>query len=295
MRVLVLGATGMLGHKLVQQLSQRYEVWAGIRTAFDRVARFGICDRERTITGLDAADEHSVETAIITSKPEVVLNAVGVVKQVERSNDAVATLLANSVLPHRLAELGRHHGFRLITISTDCVFSGRTGAYNEADVPDAQDLYGRTKLLGEIDAPNCLTLRTSIIGRELWSRHGLLEWAIANAGGKVNGYRNAVFSGFPTIIFADIISDLIGLYDKVAGVYHVSSEPITKFDLLTRLNDAYKLDLKIVATDEPKIDRSLDSTRFRKATGFVPISWNKMIERLVLDATPYSKWQNQEF
>lgn len=182
-------------------------------------------------------------------------------------------------------------GFRLITLSTDCVFTGEKGNYTEDDFPDARDLYGISKLLGEINNNNCLTIRTSIIGRELDSAHGLVEWFLSNRGKTIKGYLNAIYSGFPTIILAEILSGIIADSPRLQGIYHVSSDTINKFELLGLLNKYYKANAVIEPFEDFIVDRSLDSSVFRQATGFSPLTWEQMIEYMVSDPTPYETWK----
>ena len=291
MRILVLGGSGMLGHKLVQRWRDKFEVWTTLRGRFADFERFGIFDPVRTIDSLSVLDTEAVEAAIARVKPDVIFNAVGIVKQIPTAKNTVATLLINSVLPHQLAECAAAYNARLIQISTDCVFEGTKGNYTEDDRPDATDLYGKSKNLGEVIAPNCLTLRTSIIGREIMTSHGLVEWAISNRGQKVRGFAKAIFSGFPTMVLADIISDVITDHPALSGLYHVSSEPINKFDLLHLLKPAFDLDIEIERFEDFQIDRSLDSTRFRQVTGFRPATWERMIEQMAGEDTPYDTWR----
>ena len=163
--------------------------------------------------------------------------------------------------------------------------------YVEDDAPDADDLYGRSKLLGEVSGTNCLTLRTSLIGRELKTAHGLVEWFLSNRGGSVRGYTNAIFSGFPTLILGDIITNVIERHPDLSGVYHVSSEPISKFQLLCMLRDAYQIPVEIEPFPNISIDRTLDSSRFLAATGYQPPPWQEMIRTMVNDPTPYEAWR----
>lgn len=291
MRILVLGGSGMLGHKLVQSWRDRFEVWTTLRGNFSDYERFGIFERERTIDSLSVLETRALAAAVERARPDVIFNAVGIVKQVPTAKNSVATLLINSVLPHQLAEIAAENNARLIQISTDCVFDGTRGMYSEEDRPDATDLYGKSKNLGEVDGENCLTLRTSIIGRELTSQHGLVEWALGNRGGSVRGFANAIFSGFPTVVLADIISEVITRHPGLSGLYHLSSEPINKFDLLNLIRESYGLELEIERFEDFRIDRSLDSSMFRNATGFEPASWNEMIERMARDETPYDRWR----
>ena len=292
MRILIFGGTGMLGHKLAQTLAAEHEVYITVRGGFAEVSKYGIFNAERTIGSVSATDIGSVRTAIERAKPDVVINAIGVIKQLPTSKDVIATLATNSIFPHELEQLGREFGFRLICISTDCVFDGKKGNYTENETPNALDLYGQSKHWGEVNAPNCLTMRTSIIGRELGTSHSLIDWFLSNRGGTVKGYRRAIYSGFPTIVFADILRVLINDHQELSGLFHVSSEPINKFDLLQLVKNAYGADIEIEPFDDFEIDRSLDSTRFGEAIGFIPPSWPEMIERMAADDTPYDRWRN---
>ena len=279
----------MLGHKLVQVLGEELDVWATIRGPFEEVAPFDIFHRERTIKNVDVTDLQAVRAALEAARPHVVINAAGVVKQLPTSQDIVQTLSINSIFPHQLAELSEQFGFRLILMSTDCVFDGKKGNYTEEDTTDALDLYGQSKHFGEVVTGNCLTLRASIIGRELSGSHSLVEWFLSNRGKTVRGFTKAIYTGFPTIVFADIITRLILDHPDLSGLYHVSSEPISKFRLLTLINEYYRAGITVEPSEDPRIDRSLDSTRFRAATGFAPQSWELMVQRMAADETPYEK------
>jgi len=281
----------MLGHKLVQRLSPKFDIYSTIRNSYDDVARFGIFERSRTIERVDLSNENQLRQTIERIKPDVVINAAGLIKQKPSSKDVIKTLEVNSILPHRLAAISEEFGYKLIVISTDCVFSGEKGNYSETEPPDAIDLYGRSKSLGEVYGPNCLTLRTSIIGRELSSSHSLIEWFLSNRGKSVKGFTRAIYSGFPTIVFADIISFLLSKHFHLSGLFHISSEPIDKFRLLTIVNAKYMAEIQIEKDDSFVIDRSLDSTLFRKATDYAPPDWEHMVEQMALDQTPYDSYR----
>jgi dTDP-4-dehydrorhamnose reductase len=213
------------------------------------------------------------------ARPEVVINCVGLVKQLSAAADPVAALMVNAIMPHRLARLCGLTRARLIHISTDCVFSGQRGMYTEEDRPDAYDLYGRSKLLGEVSEGNVLTLRTSIIGPELDSNHGLFSWFLAQRG-VVSGFRRAIFSGLPTVVLAQVIHEYVLAHEDLRGLYHVSAAPISKYELLELISRTYSLATRIEPKDEPVIDRSLDSHRFRQATGYDPLPWPQLIEAM---------------
>ncbi len=281
----------MLGHKLIQVLTPYAEVWGTLRGEFSDFRRFSILDETRSVPGVDAAAETDIRRAVETARPDVVLNAIGVVKQLPTARDVITTLTINSILPHRLAQLAEESGFRLITVSTDCVFDGAKGNYSESDIPNAMDLYGKSKNLGEVVDGNALTIRTSIIGREISTSHSLVEWFLSNQGGSVKGFRQAIYSGFPTIVLANIIKDLIFEQRDLKGLYQVSSDPIDKYSLLKLLKQYYKADINIEPSDDVRIDRSLDSSRFRAETGFVPADWSEMVGQMAFDPTPYQLWK----
>ncbi len=291
MRILILGGAGMLGHKLYQRFRHRYDVWTTVRTSYRDYARYDIFDSDRMIGGGDVAVFDNVVRAVAQVKPDVVINCIGIVKQLKAAKDPIVSLSINSLFPHRLANLCQASGARMIHISTDCVFSGRKGMYTEEDISDAEDLYGRTKYLGEVTLPGCLALRTSIIGRELNSATGLVEWFLGNCGKKVRGFTKAIYTGFTTLALADIIADILENHPALEGLWQVSSEPINKYDLLCLVKNIYNLEIEVEQDVEFMCNRSLDSTRFRVATGFAPPTWADMIQDMHNDPTPYTNWK----
>jgi dTDP-4-dehydrorhamnose reductase len=291
MRALILGAAGMLGHKLYQELSSRGKTFAAVRKPFKAYAELGLFTPASVIECIDVTRTEDMERALSASEPDVVFNAVGIIKQLKAAQDPIAAITINSLLPHRLARLCTAYSARLIHVSTDCVFSGERGAYTEKDVPDPHDLYGRSKLLGETATENSLTLRTSMIGREIGTQSGLVEWFLSQCGGAVKGYTGAIYTGFTTLQLARIMADIAYNHPRLNGLWHVSSEPINKYDLLNHINDAYKTETRIEPDDSFKCDRSLNSDRFRQETSFLPASWPTMIEEMAADPTPYDQWR----
>jgi dTDP-4-dehydrorhamnose reductase len=273
-RILVLGGTGMLGHVLWRECRVRHETYATVR-------------REPGDEALEARveDPATVERALDRTRPDLVVNSIGIVKQADAVADAVTTIRVNSLFPHQLAALCAARGIRLIHVSTDCVFSGRRGGYTERDDPDPVDLYGRSKLLGEPSGAGVLTLRTSMIGWELGGRRrGLLEWFASQAGGRVSGYTRAIFTGPTAPVLARTIADVAERRPELEGTWHVGAEPIAKHDLLVALREALALDVEIVPDDDVVIDRSLDSSRFREATGWSAPPWDEMVAELAAEA-----------
>jgi len=289
MKVMILGGSGMLGHKLWQAFADRFDAYVTLRRGFDSYNWCKLFDRARTVDYVSAEDFDSVVGAFSAIQPTVAVNCIGIVKQAEMGNDPLISISVNALLPHRLAKLCRAGGVRLIHVSTDCVFSGRKGHYTESDVSDAEDLYGRTKFLGEVSFEGCLTLRTSMIGRELETSHGLVEWFLSQEGRTVGGYTRAIFSGFTTNGLAEIIARIIDEEPDMHGVWHVASDPVSKFELLSLIRQIYRLNIHIERDETVVCDRSLNADRFRQATGFVPPSWPDMIRQMSEDSTPYSQ------
>jgi dTDP-4-dehydrorhamnose reductase len=283
MRVLILGGDGMLGHRLLRQFAPRHETRVTLHQPLDAYRQFGLFDRGNAYDSIDVLDAARIIEIFSDFKPQAAINAAGIVKQRADMKDEVLSVEINGLFPHLLARVCREHGTRLIHLSTDCVFSGKQGNYNENDRPDPEDVYGFSKLLGETDGRGALTLRTSMIGPELQRKTGLVEWFLAQKGKMVQGWRQAIFSGFTTAELARLIEKLIATHPDAHGLYHASSAPISKLDLLSALNRRLRLGTSIVPDDAFKCDRSLDSTRFRTAFGYVPPTWDSMLEELAAE------------
>lgn len=292
MKVLVLGGAGMLGHRLYATLRARHETVVTFRRAAAEYESLGFFDRRDMLERVDALSDDDVKRALGTARPDAVVNCVGIIKQLREAEDPITAIAVNALLPHRLARLCAAAGARFVHVSTDCVFSGRKGRYTEADTPDPVDLYGRSKLLGEVDAPGAVTLRTSMIGREIRTQSGLVEWFIANRGGRVKGFERAIYTGFTTAALSRVIADVLDRQADLTGIWHVSSEPIDKFSLLNLVNEAMGLGVRVDPDRGFACDRSLDSSRFRARTGFEPPSWPAMIEEMRADTTPYDRWRS---
>jgi len=277
MRVLVLGASGMLGSAVLRVMAEdrQLEVVASVRS---HVAKQLLApDLASRIIVAGDLENHDVMVRLFSeTRPQLVVNCIGLVKQLAEADDPLLAIPINALLPHRLARLCGIAGCRLVHVSTDCVFSGAKGAYTEDDFPDAQDLYGRSKLLGEVCYANAITLRTSVIGHELASSHGLIDWFLSRQG-HCTGYTRAIFSGLPTFVLARIIRDILLPRPELAGVYHVAAAPIGKFDLLRLVADVYGKDIDIAPDARLVIDRSLNADRFAAATGYRAPAWPELI------------------
>lgn len=283
-KVVILGATGMLGHTLLTQFSERnnMDVHATVRSTEGLSRWFAAGLLVKVHGGVDADNFDSILRVLGEVRPDVVINCVGIIKQLPIAKDPVFSISINALFPHRLALACKAAGARLIHISTDCVFRGDKGHYTEADPSDADDLYGRSKFLGEVADPHCVTLRTSIIGHELTGGYGLIDWFLAQEG-TVKGFTKAIYTGFPTVEMARIIADYV-LPDKgLSGLCQVSSEPISKYDLLRLVAERYGKRIEIEPHDEFICDRSLESSRFRAITGYTPPPWPEMVDAMWRD------------
>ena len=278
-RILILGVSGMLGSAAYRLFSSSpgFSV-VGSARFLEGLEALPRNDVAKIIGGIDVAEFEKLVDLFAEVRPDVVINCVGVIKQLVEARDHVISIEINSLFPHRLARLAADFNARLVQISTDCVFNGRRGNYRESDDPDATDLYGRTKLLGEVDYPNAITLRTSIIGHEIGSAISLIDWFLTQPGPIVRGYRKAVFSGLPTIELARFIRDVVIPRSELRGLWHVSSDPINKYDLLRLVADAYGKKVEIVPDESVCIDRSLDCSRIRSATGYFAAPWPSLVE-----------------
>lgn len=279
MKILILGASGMLGSAVfkVFSLDSSHQVWGSLRSPAN-IKYFPKTCSGRLLTGVDVLDQDSLATVLSSVRPDVVINCVGLIKQLADAKDPLSALPINAMLPHRLARLCTLSGARLIHVSTDCVFSGLKGEYLESDHSDAEDLYGKSKYIGELhDYPNAITLRTSIIGHELSSSYALVDWFLAQEG-SVRGFSKAIFSGLPTVELARVMKDFVLPHPELNGLYHVAAEPIAKLDLLTLIARQYGKTIEIRPDASLVIDRSLNSERFTQATGYKAPSWPQLVE-----------------
>lgn len=280
MKILILGASGMLGNAMMRVMAETGEhvVWGTARAGAVK-RHFSAQLGERILAGVDVENADALARVFAEVRPAVVVNCIGLVKQLTEADDPLMALPINAMLPHRLARLCDLIGARLVHVSTDCVFNGTKGGYREADPSDAEDLYGKSKFLGEVAYPHTITLRTSIIGHELASAHGLVGWFLEQEG-SVKGYRRAIFSGLPTVELSRIVRDLVLPRPALSGLYHVAAAPIAKFDLLELVASAYGKSITIEPDDRVVIDRSLNADRFREATGYAAPAWPDLIAQM---------------
>lgn len=281
MKILVLGVTGMLGNAVFRVFSAdpAHETWGTLRGQAG-LRHFAPASHARLVSGVDVLEQDALVAVLGKVRPDVVINCVGLIKQLADAKDPLTALPINAMLPHRLARLCALGGARLIHVSTDCVFAGHKGNYLESDPSDAEDLYGKSKYIGELhDLANAITLRTSIIGHELGSSHALVDWFLSQQG-SVRGFAKAIFSGLPTVELARVMKDFVLPHPTLSGLYHVAAAPIAKLDLLQRVAGQYGKQIEIRPDDSLVIDRSLDASRFNQATGYAAPEWHELIRRM---------------
>lgn len=279
--ILILGVTGMLGHVLFKEMSKNplFDVYGTTRNKRSLEGYFTESEMGRVRNNVDADNFDTVIRAIAAIQPDIIINCIGIIKQLPISNDPLTAITVNAQLPHRLSLVTKSAKARLIHISTDCVFDGSKGNYTEKDPSTAKDLYGRTKYLGEVYYPHAVTLRTSIIGHELKTEFSLIDWFLGQQK-VVSGYTKAIYSGFTTNEMVNIISNYVIPNENLSGLYHVSNTPISKYDLLNIIKEVYQKDITINPYDEFVLDRSLNSDKFKNITGYQPPDWHKMISEM---------------
>jgi dTDP-4-dehydrorhamnose reductase len=270
----------MLGHKLWEDFSGRFpDTYTTIRQRPRNCATGGLFNSSRVIDSVDVTDFLELTGVMKCIRPDFILNCIGVTKRREEASEAIHAITLNALLPHKLVEWGENNSAKIINFSTDCVFDGGHGNYTEESTPNAIDLYGKTKALGEIQGKNALTLRSSFIGTELGIGTELLEWFLAQTK-TVHGYKNAIYSGFTTLELSRIIENIVVHYPGANGIYNISSDPISKFDLLMLIRDKIRLDIDVIPDKTFRCNRSLDSTKFRKEFNYTPPTWESMVDEL---------------
>jgi len=286
MRIAILGASGLIGHKLFEKLGERFgdDVYAVLHRQKADFAETGLFEGPRVIEDVRALEFEKLEGILHVLQPDVVLNCVGITKRRPTVNDPEYAIGVNSLFPHRLANWAKEHGRRVIHFSTDCVFNGQDGPYTEDSPTTGEDAYGRTKALGEIRYDHCLTIRSSFIGRELSEFSELLEWFLAQEGQTIKGFTNALYSGVSTIYMSEVVGDIIERHQDLGGLLQLATpEPISKYDLLCTARDAFDVNVEIVPDGDFVIKPTLDGSKLRAAIGYEVPSWKDMMAELAAD------------
>ena len=288
MKVCVLGAGGLLGHMLIRVLGATLDVYGTTRESrsdSSPLARF--LPQDKWIDNIDASKFDSINKVFGTTNFDTVINCIGLIKQRNAQTTEHEMMLINAEFPHHLAQVANHQGARVIHISTDCVFSGDKGNYVETDTPDPVDVYGKSKLFGELNDVKNLTLRSSHIGRELTIRKSFIEWLLSQKSGHVEGYGHAIYSGLTSQELARLISELLNAKKGITGMFHVSSQPISKLEIINKLNELLNLEIDVTSDSKVQINRSLNSDKFRLATNLIPNNWDKMLSDFCKDQKNY--------
>lgn len=283
MKILILGGTGMLGHRLWIDLSKKHNVIATVRKNHPKLTHL------KSVENIDVNNFESIQNAIKSTRPDVVINCIGIIKQLDESKSHEISIFTNALLPHKLSTFCNINSIRFIHFSTDCVFDGKKkGGYLDSDLHTATDLYGRTKSLGEVGyLNNTLTLRTSIIGRELRGHKSLVDWFLLQNNKEIKGFGEAIFSGFPTSHIASIIDKYILSVPSLSGIYNLAANPISKFDLLELIKKEFNIAVDIKLDTALKIDRSLNASSLQRLIKYPIIPWEKLIKELNVDKELY--------
>ncbi len=279
----------MLGHMLVRVLSEHHQVIGTTSSQYDTKSPLAhILDKTNWIDQVDVRNWQTVENAINHAKPNVLINCVGVIKQKMESGNIMDAILINSLIPHQLAATCEKLDIRFIHFSTDCVFEGTPGIKHLTDTPNATDLYGTTKRLGEVNYAPAITLRTGFVGRQLSGSEGLFEWVLSQKGKTVSGYQNAIYSGLTTMALSRVIQQVIEMQPTLSGLYQVASNRIDKYNLITKLNELLQLNLSITQDTDFKCDRSMDGMEFTNLTNIHIPSWEEMLTEFAADQDFYN-------
>jgi dTDP-4-dehydrorhamnose reductase len=281
MRILILGASGLIGHKLLQELSMDFEVFGTLHKSKDSYGNISLFSGHNIIDNVNVAEFEVLKGILYAVNPDIILNCVGITKRKDEINDSFKALTINSVFPHQLAIWAKNKGKRIIHFSTDCVFDGKVGNYDESSLTTAEDIYGRTKALGEIRYDHTLTIRSSFIGQELFGKTEFLEWLMSQKGKQVKGFRNTLYSGVSTIFMARVVRNIILNYSNLSGLYQLAPEkPISKYDLICIAKEKYNLNVDIVQDDEHVHFPTLNGSKLRREINLIVPSWKEMMTEL---------------
>jgi dTDP-4-dehydrorhamnose reductase len=286
-KILILGVDGMIGHKIYQSLSTTESNL--VLTSRKAKTNLPFDFDKAILLNLDIYKD-DLNIFLDNQMPTIIINCIGVTT---RRLDKLGTNQVeyiNSTFPKLLAEWTKKTNNKLIHFSTDCVFNGKKGYYSEDSLPDATDIYGSTKAAGEIkDQKNTLTIRTSMIGREIFNFTELLEWIFSNNLKAIKGYKNAIYSGVTTLWMGELIKKII--FDKInlSGIYNISSSSISKYDLITKIKSYFNLNIEILENTEYNTNKTLNSEKFQSKTGIKTPSWDEMLSALIKDCLENSK------
>jgi dTDP-4-dehydrorhamnose reductase len=288
MRILILGVSGLIGHKLLQELSSNFEVFGTLHKSKVQYGNLSLFSGNNIIENIDVAEFEILKDVLYAVNPDVILNCVGITKRKIIVNNPLNALIINSVFPHQLANWAKINHKRVIHFSTDCVFDGRIGNYNELSLTTAEDTYGRTKALGEINYDHSLTIRSSFIGQELFDRTELLDWFLAQNGKQIKGFKNTFYSGVSTIFMARVITNIISNFPDLSGLYQLAPEKsISKYELLNIAQKAFNVNIEIIPDEEHVHRPTLDASKLKNEINLIIPSWKEMMQELASDRIFY--------
>ena len=268
----------MIGHQvLFGLLKENFLIHAHFKK---KKSKHDFFKSKNTIFHFLEITQYNIEEFLVDINPDIIINAAGVTTRREKESTINQIKFTNSLLPNILSSWSEENGCRLIHFSTDCVFSGDKGGYKDSDEPDALDTYGKTKSLGEVGGSNSLTLRSSMIGFELYNKTELIEWVLSNKNKTINGFSNVIYSGITTTLMSKILIKIIQDFPGLKGIYNISSAPISKYSLLKKINDIFDLNIKVKSVESKPSDKSLESVRFSNKTGIEIPNWDLMLSEL---------------
>ena len=282
MKILILGSNGLVGNTITRYFFEKenYQTIAILRDC-TKLKLFHKKFHQKFLVIENILDYEETKKIIKSVKPDILINCLGITNKEMKINPMQIEkfITINSLFPHWLQRLCSNIDARLIHFSTDCIFSGNKGFYSENDIPDPPDIYGRSKLLGELNYENTLTIRKSVIGHELASKKGLLEWFLAQ-NNYVQGYKNVIFSGITVLELARLIDTYIIPRSDLKGILNISGQSISKFDLLKILANVYNKSIEIIPNESMNINRTLNGSQFNKLTGYRISSWSSLIKSM---------------
>jgi len=281
MRILILGVSGLIGHKIFQELSESFEVFGTLHKSKNHYGNITLFSGQNVIENINVSEFEILKGVLYAVNPDVILNCVGITKRKTEINNAFEALTINSVFPHQLANWAKINQKRVIHFSTDCVFNGKTGNYRETSLTTAEDVYGRTKALGEINYKHTLTIRSSFIGQELFGKTELLEWFLAQNGKQIKGFTNTLYSGVSTTFMARVVKNIISNFPNLSGLYHLATDiPISKYELLCLAKEAFNVNVDIIPEDEHVHLPTLDASKLKRKINLIVPAWNEMMKEL---------------
>ena len=279
MKIFITGIDGMIGHKIAQSLSKEHTIIGSSRKNI-KSEDLGINDCELITHDFLKDDILEILDKI---NPEIIVNCAGITIRRGINDNYDNTILLNSNLPHIIDDWTERNQSKLIHFSSDCVFSGKKGNYLDESIPDATDLYGLSKSRGEVKSKNTLTIRCSIIGREIFNHTELFEWIYSMRGKQIKGYNNVLYSGVTSIWMGRVLKKILKYHTELSGIYNISSEPITKYSLLNLINEHFKLGIEISRDNKIKSNKVLISKKFTEITDINPPNWDDLMTELKED------------